>query len=102
MVVSRKVDRLVNGFVDVWVCSPLQILHEILNKMGGMPGAYDEGLTDSIIRGRGGGETLKMETAMFGLREKVSGRGEPGRRGVQGASQGWRGCVRLGGFERLW
>ena len=22
--------------------------------MGGMPGAYDEGLTDAIIRGRGG------------------------------------------------
>jgi len=32
----------------------IHLLHEILNKMGGMPGAYDEGLTDAIIRGRGG------------------------------------------------
>lgn len=51
-----------------------QLLHEILNKMGGMPGAYDEGLTEAIIRGRGGGETLRMETALFGVREKVSKR----------------------------
>jgi hypothetical protein len=42
--------------------------------MGGMPGAYDEGLTDAIIQGRGGGETLRMETALFGVREKVSNR----------------------------
>lgn len=31
-------------------------------------------LTDAIIRGRGGGETLRMETALFGVREKVSNR----------------------------
>jgi hypothetical protein len=51
--------------------------------MGGMPGSYEEGLAESLIRGRGGGETLRMETALFGFREKV-GR-ERGREGGRAA-----------------
>jgi len=57
--------------------------------MGGMPGSYEEGLSERLVRGRGGGETLRMETALFGFREKVGREG--GREGGgEGGGKGGR------------
>jgi len=49
----------------------LLVLHELLSRMGNNP-SFEEGLTDTMIRGRGGGEVLKAETALFGSKERVS------------------------------
>lgn len=50
----------------------LQLLSELLSRMGGMPTLCEEGLSEQRIQGRGGGDVLKMETAAFGVRDKVT------------------------------
>ena len=53
--------------------SDILLYNEILQKMGGCINVSD-GISSQMIEGRGGGEFLKAETALFGAKEKGSPR----------------------------